>query len=321
MKARSRISFGPTNSDRLEERQEHGGDRSVSSVEEITFDNVTFSYTDDERVLDGVSVDVTRGEFVTLVDQSGAGKSTIVSLLARLYQPDNDEISADGVSISEFDLQQWHERIAVVRQQPFIFDDTLERNVTVGNRDATREEVETVCRIAMVEEFIDGLPNGYESQLGDDGVRLSGGQRQRVAVARALLTDVDFLVLDEATSDLDSGLEADLQASIESMDREVGIVAIAHRFSTVRTPTGFIPLTAVRSSNQAPTRPCWQRQGPTPNYTRCNQVHNHRQCTRTEVVIDRKPEKRVWTTSASSSPAVRGLLARTLPTVWLATTT
>ena len=114
-----------------------------------------------------------------------------------------------------------------------MFNDTLERNVTIGNRDATRSEVERVCEIARVVEFVDELPNGYESQLGDDGVRLSGGQRQRIALARALLTDADFLVLDEATSDLDSNLEHEVQAAIESMDQEYGIIAIAHRLSTV----------------------------------------------------------------------------------------
>ena len=230
--------------DDLDDRRETGGDRSVSTVEEITFDDVTFSYTDDERVLDGISFAVARGEFVAFVGQSGAGKSTIVSLLARLYDPDSGEIQADGTPIDEFDLESWRERIAVVRQRPFIFDDTLERNVTVGNREATREEVKRVCEIAMVDEFLDELPDGYDSRLGDDGVRLSGGQRQRIAVARALLTDADFLILDEATSDLDTGLERDLQASIESMDREVGIVAIAHRLSTVRNADRIYTLDA-----------------------------------------------------------------------------
>jgi len=230
--------------DDIDDRQETGGDQSVSGIEEITFDDIAFSYTDDERVLDRISFAVDRGEFVAFVGQSGAGKSTIVSLLARLYDPDSGEIRADGTPISEFKLESWRERIAVVRQRPFIFDDTLERNITIGNREATREEVKRVCEIAMVDEFLDELPNSYDSQLGDDGVRLSGGQRQRIAVARALLTDADFLVLDEATSDLDTGLERDLQASIESMDREVGIIAIAHRLSTVRNADRIYTLDA-----------------------------------------------------------------------------
>lgn len=220
--------------DELSNRTEPSGEQSVSSVSTIEFDDVRFAYNEDEQVLRGISFDVSKSEFIAFVGQSGAGKSTIVSLLARMYDPDAGEIRADGTPIDEYDIAEWRERIAVVRQKPFIFTDTLENNVTIGNRDTTRREVERVCEIAKVDEFVDELPNGYESQLGDDGVRLSGGQRQRVALARALLKDADFLVLDEATSDLDSNLEKEVQAAIESMERDYGIIVIAHRLSTVK---------------------------------------------------------------------------------------
>ena len=220
--------------DRLDRRQERSGDRSVSKVNEVAFDGVNFAYNEDKPVLQGVSFEVQAGDFVAFVGQSGAGKSTIVSLLTRMYDPAKGEIRADGIPIDEYEIDEWRERIAVVRQQPYIFTDTLENNVTIGNRDATRADVERVCEIAKVDEFVDTLPNGYDSQLGDDGVRLSGGQRQRVALARALLKDADFLALDEATSDLDSNLEKEVQAAIESMNREYGIIAIAHRLSTVQ---------------------------------------------------------------------------------------
>ena len=220
--------------DELETREESDGSRSVDEIEQVQFEDVHFSYDGEEKVLDGLSFGVEKGEFVGFVGQSGAGKSTIVSILARMYRPDRGEVRSEGVPIEEFDLEGWRSRIAFVRQKPFIFDDTLERNVTVGNRDASRREVERVCEIAKVDEFLDDLPDGYESQLGDDGVRLSGGQRQRVALARALLKDADVLVLDEATSDLDSNLEREVQAAIEAMDRDYAIVTIAHRLSTVK---------------------------------------------------------------------------------------
>jgi subfamily B ATP-binding cassette protein MsbA len=215
-------------------RREQSGEADPGRVSRLEFNNVGFSYTDDEQVLNEISFSVDRGEFVAFVGQSGAGKSTIVSLLTRFYDPDEGTIAADGTPISEFGLRAWRDRIAVVRQQPFIFNDTLVGNITVGNRDASRKDVEEVCAIAKVDEFVDDLPNEYDSQLGDDGVRLSGGQRQRVALARALLTDADFLVLDEATSDLDSSLEKEVQASIEAMNHEYGMIAIAHRLSTVQ---------------------------------------------------------------------------------------
>ena len=204
-----------------------------ATVEEVEFDDVWFSYDDEEDVLKGVDFEVEKGEFIAFVGQSGAGKSTIVSLLARLYQLDRGEIRANGIPIAELDVDEWREHIAVVRQSPFIFNDTLEYNLTVGKRDVSRTDLDRVCEIAKVDEFFADLPNGYETVLGDNGVRLSGGQKQRVALARALLTDADLLVLDEATSDLDSHLEREVQDAIEAMDRDYAMIAIAHRLSTV----------------------------------------------------------------------------------------
>jgi subfamily B ATP-binding cassette protein MsbA len=220
--------------DELDRRHEPSGKDEISSISHIEFDDVAFSYEPDEPVLKEISFEVDRGEFIAFVGQSGAGKSTIVSLLARLYDPDQGEIRANGQPISEYELEAWRSRIALVRQQPFIFNDTLANNITVANRDATQEDIERVCTIAKVDEFVNELPDGYDSQLGDDGVRLSGGQRQRVALARALLKDSDFLLLDEATSDLDSNLEREVQDAIEAMERDYGMIAIAHRLSTVK---------------------------------------------------------------------------------------
>jgi subfamily B ATP-binding cassette protein MsbA len=157
-----------------------------------------------------------------------------VSLLARLYEVDEGEIRANGVPIHEMDIDEWRDRLSIVRQSPFIFNDTLRYNLTIGNRDVTEAELDRVCEIARVDEFFDDLPNGYDTMLGDDGVRLSGGQKQRVSLARALLEDADLLVLDEATSDLDSNLEQEVQAAIEAMDRDYAMITIAHRLSTVQ---------------------------------------------------------------------------------------
>lgn len=218
----------------VQNRRETGGSHSVSAVNVIEFDDVSFSYDGSDLVVANLSFQVEKGDYIACVGPSGAGKSTIVSLLARMYDPDEGEILGDGIPIDEYDLREWRDRIAIVRQQPFIFNDTLENNITIGNHEATREDVERVCRISKVDEFSHELPNAFDTILGDDGVRLSGGQRQRVALARALIKDADFLILDEATSDLDSDLEREVQRSIESMEGSYGIIAIAHRLSTVK---------------------------------------------------------------------------------------
>lgn len=219
--------------DELEGYAEDDGEKSVSEIERVEYDDVSFAY-DDEPVLKNISFDVEKGDFIAFVGESGAGKSTIVSLLTRMYDPNSGEIRGNGVPIDEYDLEEWRSRIAVVRQKPFIFNGTLEENVTIADREASRSEVERVCEIAKVDEFLENLPDGYDTHLGDDGIKLSGGQRQRVALARALLKNADFLVLDEATSDLDSNLEREVQVAIEAMDRDYAIVSIAHRLSTVK---------------------------------------------------------------------------------------
>lgn len=219
--------------DDLQAREEtdKGGQHPPSPVEDVAFNDIEFSY-ESETVLDGLTFTVERDEFVAFVGKSGAGKSTIVSLLARMYEPDSGEITAEGTPIERFLLPEWRERLAVVRQNPYIFNDTLRYNITLGNQESSQEEIRNVCDIAQVTEFLPTLPDGLDTKLGDDGVRLSGGQRQRIAIARALLKPADVLVLDEATSDLDTTLEREVHEGIEELS-DYAMIVIAHRLSTV----------------------------------------------------------------------------------------
>jgi subfamily B ATP-binding cassette protein MsbA len=221
--------------DLADKSEPEGGSEPVPDpVQSVALDDVTFGYAGEEgETLSDVSLSIERGRFVALVGPSGAGKSTIAGLLARLYCPDVGEVRANGVDLARFDVNDWRDRVAVVRQDPWIFDETLRDNLTIGNREATDQEIRSVCRTSQVSEFLLDLPEGLDTELGDDGVRLSGGQRQRVALARALLTDADVLLLDEATSDLDTGLERQVHTAIKEAADEYAVLVIAHRLSTV----------------------------------------------------------------------------------------
>lgn len=219
--------------EKFEGNSEEFEGRNLDEIDAIKFEDVSFSYKD-EKAIKNLSFEIKKGDFIGFAGASGAGKSTIVSLISRLYSPDSGEIRSSGRNIQEYDLRSWRDRIAVVRQQTYIFNTNLKENIKAGNDDASKEEIKEACEISQVTEFIDELPNGLETEIGDNGIKLSGGQRQRVAIARALLKDSDFLILDEATSDLDSGLEKKVHDAIEEQKDFKGILAVAHRLSTIK---------------------------------------------------------------------------------------
>ncbi len=209
---------------------------------EVTFDNVTFSYPTrpQAEALKDFSLAVKPGEVVALVGPSGAGKSTVFQLLLRFYDPKAGVVSVDGVDVKAADLNALRERFALVSQEPVIFSGSVTDNVRYGNPDASDADVRAACDAAHVTEFASALPNGFDTELGERGVRLSGGQRQRVAIARAILANRPILLLDEATSALDAESEALVTDAIEKLARPSGgervrtTLIIAHRLSTVQ---------------------------------------------------------------------------------------
>jgi ATP-binding cassette subfamily B protein len=185
-------------------------------------------------VLNQLSARVQPGQTIALVGPSGAGKTTLFGLLLRFYDPQQGQISLDGVPVAAMDLQDLRRRIGVVPQESLIFSGSVLENIRYGSPDATLAQVKAAAKAAYADEFIDQLPQGYDSDLGDRGVRLSGGQRQRIAIARAILKDAPLLLLDEATSALDSHSEWMVQAALETAMKGRTTLVIAHRLATVK---------------------------------------------------------------------------------------
>ena len=208
----------------------------------IEFQDVTFGYDRDTPVLANITLTIEPNETVALVGRSGSGKSTLTKLLFRYFEPNTGRITLDGEDIRELDPSLYRRRLAIVHQDVDVFNGTLLDNLRYGNPRASKAAVERAAAIARVDEFIETLPRGYQTVVGERGVRLSGGQRQRLGIARALLVDPEVLVLDEATSSLDSESERAIQRAMEAVWGTRTTIAIAHRLSTIREADRIIVL-------------------------------------------------------------------------------
>ncbi|ELZ41175.1 ABC transporter [Halorubrum californiense DSM 19288] len=200
---------------------------------DVVYDDVSFGY-DDEPIVEDIDFEVEGGETLALVGPTGAGKSTVLKLLLRMYDVDEGEIRIDDQNVSDVTLRSLRRSIGYVGQSSYLFYGTVRENITYGTFDATDEEVREAAEAAEAHDFIQNLPDGYDTMVGERGVKLSGGQRQRITIARAVLTDPDILILDEATSDVDTETEMLIQRSLDRLTTDRTTFAIAHRLSTIK---------------------------------------------------------------------------------------
>jgi len=198
----------------------------------ILFDNVHFSYKGKTELLKGVTVDFKKGQTTAIVGTSGSGKTTIINLLLRLFEPSRGKITVDGVDIKNYKISSWLDRIGFVSQETFIYNATVRENINFGG-DYSDEDIENAAKIANAYKFIDNMPDKYNTLVGDRGMTLSGGQMQRIAIARAVIRDPEIVILDEATSALDSVSEKLVQKAITRISRDRTVIIIAHRLSTI----------------------------------------------------------------------------------------
>lgn len=225
-----------------EEDEDKGRQRVTDIVGDVAFGNVSFEYTPGTPVLKDISFDAPAGTTTALVGSSGSGKSTLISLIMNFNQPQQGSIRIDGRDLSTLKLREYRSNLGVVFQDNFLFDGTIAQNIAFSNPGATREQIEEASRIAHCAEFIERFEMGYETIVGERGVKLSGGQRQRVAIARAILADAKILILDEATSSLDSESESMIQDGLRRLRHGRTSFVIAHRLSTIRSADQILVL-------------------------------------------------------------------------------
>ncbi len=218
-----------------EVRERPGAKPLVITDGTVAFEDVGFAYgAEDRPALQGVSFEVRRGETVALVGPSGGGKTTILNLIPRFYDASSGKVTIDGVDVRDVTLASLRDHVALVTQEPFLFDETIRANIAYARPGATQEQVIEAAKAAAAHEFINALPEGYDTLAGEAGARLSGGQRQRIAIARAFLKNAPILLLDEATSALDTESEAQVQMALSRLMHGRATILIAHRLSTVR---------------------------------------------------------------------------------------
>ncbi|MBA7633120.1 Heterocyst differentiation ATP-binding protein HepA [subsurface metagenome] len=219
------------------------GEKELGSFKsDIKFDNVTFTYKGRLKILEGISVTFKKGKTTAIVGRSGVGKTTIINLLLRLFEPDKGEIKIDGLNIKEYKLSSWLNKIGFVSQDTFIFNDTVRDNITFRREGYSNEQVIKAAKYAGVNSFITELPEGYDTFVGDKGMRLSAGQGQRIAVARAMIREPEILIFDEATNALDNISEVAVQKAIDDVAKDHTVIVIAHRLSTIANADKIIVL-------------------------------------------------------------------------------
>ena len=202
--------------------------------DKIEFKDIKFSYVKGKRVLNGISLEVKKGETIAFVGNSGGGKTTLVNLLPRFYNVKNGDLTFDGISVNSIKVDSLRQNVAVVFQDNFLFEGTIRENIAIGNLNASEEEIWQAVRESYLEEFVNSLDKGLDTQIGERGMLLSGGQKQRIGIARAFLKNAPILVLDEATSALDNQSEHIVQQAIENLMKDRTVFVIAHRLTTIQ---------------------------------------------------------------------------------------
>ena len=217
-------------------RRQSNGDRTAAPLRQgVVLEDVSFAYgPGGAAVVQDLSVRIERGKTVAIVGPSGAGKTTLIGLVTRLYDPQQGRILVDGVDLRDLEVRSWRKRLAVVTQDTFIFNDTVARNIAFGREGVSFDKIQAAAKLAAASDFIEQMPQKYDTPLGDRGVRLSGGQQQRIAIARAILADPDLLIFDEATSHLDIFTEREIQAAMGRLSQNRTLMVVAHRLSTIR---------------------------------------------------------------------------------------